>query len=298
MTTRPNLARPLIKPDEFQGQMLLVGNLKMHVVLAGQEGAPLVVLLHGFPEFWYSWRHQIRALAAAGFRVVAPDMRGYNLTEKLPPYDPFALAKDPVNLIRTLGYEKAYLIGHDWGGVVSWLTAAFYPEVIEKLMILNCPHPGVASDILSSFYLPQIAKSWYIFAFQLPRLPELLSSANNFRALEGGLKRGTPNGISKDELVYFKEAWSQPGALHAGITYYRELLRKGSALRRRDMTIRVPTRMIWGDPDFALTKEAAERSKKYAPHLEIDYIPNSGHFVQQDRPDEVNQLILAYLKGS
>ncbi|MCE7946299.1 MAG: alpha/beta hydrolase [Chloroflexi bacterium CFX4] len=293
------IPRPLLLPADFQGEMITTERLRMHVVQEGEEGAPLVVLLHGFPELWYSWRWQIKALAAAGFRVAAPDLRGYNLTERRPPYDPFTLTKDVVNLIRALGYEQAHVVGHDWGGLIAWLVGALYPEVVNKLTILNVPHPSVVSEVLRRLFLKQIGRSWYAFFFQLPRLPERALARNNFRALAGGLRRGTPNGISKAELNVFREAWAQEGSLSAALNYYRQFFRHARALLRRDLTIRVPTRLIWGEPDFALTKETAEWSRRYVRDgLQIDYIPNSGHFVQQDQPERVNELLIAWLRDA
>lgn len=293
------IPRPLLMPADFQSSMVATDALRMHVVQEGAEGAPLVVLLHGFPEMWYSWRWQIKALAAAGFRVAAPDLRGYNLTERRSPYDPFTLTKDVINLIRALGYEQAHVVGHDWGGLIAWLVGAFYPEVVNKLTVLNCPHPSVVSEVLRRLFFKQIGRSWYTLFFQLPHLPERTLTQNNFRALAGSLKRGTPNGISKAELNVFREAWAQEGSLSAGLNYYRELFRHLRAVLRRDLTIRVPMRLIWGEPDFALTKETAEWSRRYVQGgLQIDYIPNSGHFVQQDQPERVNELLIAWLSDA
>ena len=148
-----------------------LGDVRLHYVEAGE--GPLVVLLHGFPEFWFSWRFQIPALAAAGFRVVAPDMRGYNLSSRpaeVAAYDTDRLAADVRGLIRELGAERALLAGHDWGGAVAWITAMNHPEVVERLAILNVPHPR---RMLQGLRTPrQLAKSWYFLAFQVPWLPE------------------------------------------------------------------------------------------------------------------------------
>src|SRR5205807_2242388 len=146
---------------------------------------PPAVLLHGFPEFWYSWRHQLPALAAAGFRVIAPDMRGYNLSAKPPGIRSYcleALTGDVVGLVRHLGYERAVIAGHDWGGAVAWHTALTRPDVVERLVILNSPHPATFLRELRTF--AQLRKSWYMFFFQLPLLPELMIRRNHFAGLQ------------------------------------------------------------------------------------------------------------------
>lgn len=291
-------AKPVLRPQDFHHQTLVVGDLNMHMVIEGPEGAPLVVLLHGFPEFWYSWRHQIKALAEAGFRVAAIDQRGYGLTDKHGPYDVFTLSQDVVNAVHALGYEKAYIVGHDWGGIVAWLVAAFYPQVTERLIVCNCPHLNGYMDTLQAGHLPQIRKSWYIGFFQLPFLPEMLLGANNFQAMARLLELASSQALSAEEIGYYREAWSQLGALSAAVSWYRALVQNLKRVLIRDLFITMPTRLIWGEPDLALEKQTAEASHKHCAQLEIYYIQNSGHFVQQDSPDEVSQLILDFLPQS
>lgn len=286
------MSKTILHPSEFHTQYLQVGDLQMHLALEGEPGAPLVVLLHGFPEFWYSWRYQIKALAAAGYRVAAPDQRGYNLTDKKPPYSVFTLTADIAALIKSLGYEKAVVVGHDWGGNVAWLTAAFYPEVVERLIVCNCPHPAAMVRVLRSPHLPQLFKSWYVFFFQLPGIPEGALSRNNYATLASSLKSST----TKEERVYFREAWAQPGALSAGISWYRALVREIGKVTARDTHIRVPTRLIWGAPDPFLDKKTAEESVKVCDSCDLVEVPGAGHFVQQSMPEDVNRLILGFLK--
>ncbi len=289
------ITRPTLRPDDFTHETRRVGNLNMHYVVDGPPDGQLVVLLHGFPEFWYSWRWQIKALAAAGYRVIAPDQRGYNLTDKTPPYDVFTLAQDVVNLIETQGREKAVVVGHDWGGGVAWITAALHPDHTEQLIVMNCPHPLVLIDLVRAGYWKQIRKSWYIAFFQLPALPEAFMAANNYKALATAIQSGVPGAVNEEELGFFRQAWAQPGALNASISWYRAMFRNGGKLAAQKPIVKVPAKLFWGYPDFALTKRSAEDSRKYCPHLEITYVEKAGHFVQQDRPDEINRLLLAAL---
>lgn len=291
------VTNPILRPPDFRHEMLRVGDLNMHAAIDGPEGGPLVVLLHGFPEFWYSWRYQIRALAGAGYRVVAPDQRGYNLTDKRGPYDAFTLANDVKALVQTLGYERATIAGHDWGGGIAWCVAAFYPEIAEKLIACNCPHPITVIKAMRSFYLPQLLSSIYILFFQVPRLPEAVLSANRYALLAWALKvANRPQRLTDEEIGYFREAWAQPGALSAALNWYRAAFRDQNRIAMRDMTVRVPARLIWGAPDPALTRHVAEQSRRYCPDLEIRYIPDTGHFVQQSAPEEVNRLMLEFLQ--
>jgi epoxide hydrolase 4 len=291
MVAQTNTSRLVLHPQDFSQQTIRVGDLNMNVVVEGDKNAPLVVLLHGFPEFWYSWRHQIIALREAGYRVAAPDQRGYNRTDKTPPYDVYTLTKDVIHLIRALGHARATVIGHDWGGGIAWLTAAFYPDVVSRLVVCNCPHPLAIGRVLQQGFFPQALRSWYMGFFLLPELPERLLAADNYRALARNF-----NDLSEEELNYFREAWAQPGALSAGIAWYRQMIGRGYAtLTRRDTNIRIPAHLVWGTPDPFLDKRVAEASRHYCPHLEIRYIEGGGHFVQQEAPEATNTAILEAL---
>jgi pimeloyl-ACP methyl ester carboxylesterase len=289
--------RVVRSPQDFHHEMIQAGSLAMHMVTDGPEGAPLVLLLHGFPEFWYGWRFQIPALAEAGYRVVAPDQRGYNLTEKRGPFDALTLVSDAVNLIQALGYETAIVIGHDWGAYVAWLVAALQPDLVEKLIVSNVPHPAASRKAIRSFYLPQWIRSWYFGFFQAPRLPEWMLSRGDFRLLAASLRQGTHGAISETELDVYRESWSQPGALTAMINWYRAFRMEPVELSKMDSMIRIPARLIWGEPDFALDKRLAEWSRRWCTDLDINYVRNSSHFVQSDRPDDFNRHMLTFLKS-
>ena len=201
-----------------------VGDVRLHYVEAGE--GPLIVLLHGFPEFWYGWRLQIEPLAAAGFRVVAPDMRGYNLSsrpEDVHAYDTDHLTADIRGLIQERGAQSALLVGHDWGGSVAWATAMKYPEVVDRLAILNAAHPRKLSQGLH--HPGQLRKSWYFFFFALPELPEAVVHADRWHFFRHFLHAARP-AYTPEEMDRYIEAWSQPGAATGMINYYRSSVRQ------------------------------------------------------------------------
>ena len=271
--------------------------MRLHYVEAGE--GPLVVLLHGFPEFWFSWRFQIPALAAAGFRVVAPDMRGYNLSDKpegVESYTLDRLARDVERLIGALGEERAVVVGHDWGGMVAWAAAMLHPERVERLAILNVPHPGRLPRALR---IPrQYLKSSYAFFFQLPWLPEKALRAGDFALLRTVFRNEPvrPGTFGEDDIDRYVGALSRPGALTATINYYRALVRRAPAgtLRRR---IGAPVMVIWGERDLFLVPELARPDPAFVPDARVERLPDAGHWIQQDRPERVNELLLDFLKG-
>ena len=269
--------------------------MRLHYVEAGS--GPLVVLLHGFPEFWYSWRRQIPALAEAGFHAVAPDMRGYNLSDKPSgwrSYDSDHLAADIARLVRHFGAEKAHVVGHDWGAAVAYYTAMQHPEVVDRLVIMNVPHP---ERMLAGLRHPrQMLRSWYMFFFQLPGLPEAGSRAGRFRLLRRQFRRDAPAAFSEEDLDRYVEAWSRPGALSAMINYYRAALRQSPrrALKRL-RPIQSPLLVIWGERDHYLGRELAEPGPEWVPDVRLERLPDASHWVQQDAPERVNGLLLDFL---
>jgi epoxide hydrolase 4 len=275
-----------------------LGGARLHYVEAGE--GPLVVLLHGFPEFWRSWRFQIPALAAAGFRVVAPDMRGYNTSSKpagVAAYDMDPLARDIRDLIRERGAERALLAGHDWGAAVAWGTAMNHPEVVERLAILNVPHPRRMLQGLRT--LRQLRKSWYMFAFQLPVVPERGLRAGRFGFMRRVFaQEARPGTFGPEEIARYEEAWSQPGALTAMVNYYRAALRTtpGRASARMRV-VQAPTRVIWGERDRHLGAELAEPDRADVPHLErVVRLPQASHWVQHDEPERVSELLIEFFR--
>jgi pimeloyl-ACP methyl ester carboxylesterase len=279
-----------------------LGEVRLHYVEAGPEDGPAVVLLHGFPDFWYSWRHQIPTLAAAGLRVIAPDMRGYNLSSKPPEvsaYEPRRLAGDIAGLIRERGCSTACVAGHDWGAAVAWVLAMAHPEVVERLAILNVPHPR---RMLTELRRPsrQLAKSWYIFFFQLPWLPERAVRAGDWWALRRGFEHDArPGAFTPADLDRYREAWSQPGAATAAINYYRASIRRPPSGARGGLApIAAPTLVIWGEHDRYLSSALAEPSRDDVPGLErVVRLPDASHWVQHDEPDRVSELLIGFFKA-
>src|SRR5579884_2981884 len=230
-----------------------LGEVRLHYVEAGPLDGPPVVLLHGFPDFWYSWRHQIPPLAAAGFRAIAPDMRGYNLSSKpadISAYEARRLAGDIRALIRERGLERACVAGHDWGAAVAWVLAMRHPETVERLAILNVPHPR---RMLEALRRPgrQLLRSWYMFFFQLPWLAERAVAARDWWMLRYSFEHDArPGAFTPADIDRYREAWSQPGAVEAMLAYYRATIRRPPSSRGGGFTpIETPTQVIWGERD-------------------------------------------------
>jgi pimeloyl-ACP methyl ester carboxylesterase len=275
-------------------EVIAVNGVRLHVVTAGE--GPLVLLLHGFPEFWYGWRHQIDPLVRAGYRVVIPDQRGYNASDKpreLADYARQVLARDVVGLLDHFRADRATVVGHDWGGMIAWWAALQHAERVERLVALNIPHPAVFARALRGGR--QALRSWYILLFQLPWLPELLLSARDHAVLVGLLRRNSrPGAFTSDELERYRQAFRQPGAVTAMLAWYRAAVRiPPERLRRR--IVEAPTLVIWGRDDPALGWEMAAPSAGRCREGRAEIVEGAGHFVAADAPDRVNQLLLAFL---
>ena len=286
MAERP--AEALLSSEVREGYAE-IGDQRLHYVEAGE--GPLIVLLHGFPEFWYGWRLQIQPLAAAGFRVVAPDMRGYNLSSKpdgVASYAGDLLAADVRGLIHERGAESAMLVGHDWGGTAAWTTAMNHPEVVDRLAILNAAHPR---KLLQGLHHPgQLRKSWYFFFFDLPDLPEAVVHANRWHFFRHFLHDAHP-AYTPEEIDRYVKAWSQPGASAGMINYYRSSVRQKHA-EAQIRTISAPTLVIWGQRDRYLGQELAEPDHDDVPNLDrVERLPDASHWVHHDEHERVNQLL-------
>lgn len=272
-----------------------VNGVRLHRVERG-TGTP-VVLLHGFPEFWWGWRRQMPALAAAGLRAVAPDLRGYNFSEKPPgiaAYRVETVAADVAALIGALGVERAHLVGHDWGGVVAWYVAMLHPGRVDRLAVLNAPHPQAFRRELRRG--PQALRSWYAGAFQLPLLPEAAFRARGYRLLNRVFRGagGRPDVFGPDELARYREAAARPGALSAMLHYYRAALRHP---RPPSSPIPHETLLVWGERDPALGVELTEGLEPWVPRLRVERIPEAGHWVQHEAPERVNTMLVDFLRG-
>lgn len=293
---------------ELETTNIQTNGVRLHVRQAGPADGPLVILLHGFPEFWYGWRAQIAPLAQAGFRVLVPDQRGYNLSDKpagVAAYHIDHLARDVAGLIEATGRESAMLAGHDWGAAVAWHTAIKNPQKIEKLAILNVPHPQVMQRFLLRSP-QQFLKSWYIFFFQLPWLPEAVLRTGNYEGAARALLRSAQAGtFSHQDIAAYKEAWRQSGALTGMIHWYRALFRSslGAMLRRRkhattnrraSRRVRPPVLILWGKKDIALSHEMAQPSLELCEDGRLVFFENATHWVQHDEAQAVTQHLLEF----
>ncbi|MGF1481065.1 MAG: alpha/beta fold hydrolase [Cyanophyceae cyanobacterium] len=268
--------------------------INLHYVMQGE--GPLMLMLHGFPEFWYSWRHQIPEFAT-DYKVVALDLRGYNDSDKPPGTEAYLmeeLIRDVEGTITGLGYESCVLVAHDWGGAIAWSFAYAYPQMVEKLIVMNIPHP--AQFAAGIRHPEQLLRSWYMFLFQIPVLPELLLQANDYEAIASAFSNTAVNqaAFSPADLEAYKNAAAKRGALTAMINYYRNIFR-GLFSQHHWHVLEVPTLMIWGENDTALGKELTDGTEAYVKDFQIRYIPNCSHWVQQEQPQLVNQYMREFL---
>ena len=278
-------------------QIIPANGIHLHVVQEGPEEGPLVLLLHGFPEFWYGWRKQIPYLAAAGYRVWVPDQRGYNLSAKPPglaAYNLDVLAADVVGLLDAAGREKASLVGHDWGGAVAWWVASKYPERLERLVVLNCPHGAVMQKHLRR-NPAQRRRSWYFFFFQTPWLPEAVSRLANWQMLVRLLRGSSRPGTFTDaDLALYRQAWSQPHAYTSMVHWYRALFQRPPAPPPR-RPIAVPTLLLWGAQDRFLGREMAQPSVDLCSTGCLVFVEEATHWLQHEEAERVNALIGEFL---
>jgi pimeloyl-ACP methyl ester carboxylesterase len=278
----------------LQHQFIETNGIRLHYVIQGS--GPLLLLLHGFPEFWYTWRHQIPVFAEH-FTVVAVDLRGYNDSDKPPDVRDYTLnelTKDVTGVVTGLGYDQCVLVGHDWGGAIAWNVAYEHPDLIEKLIILNCPHPRRFVEGLRNPM--QWLRSAYIGFFQLPFLPELLLQANDYQFIDNAFDNMAVNrsAISETDVQAFKTAIARTGALQAGLNYYRNLLSPG-LFQQEWPVLEVPTLMIWGEDDPAFETALAEGTENYVRDFHLRYISQCGHWVPQEFPTLVNQYMAEFL---
>jgi len=288
----------------IRSERIRANGLDFHVHVCG-EGDRLALCLHGFPEIGYSWRHQMQLLASLGYRVWAPDLRGYGLTDRpvgLKNYAFEILMEDVAGLIDASGSLEVTLIAHDWGGIIAWQFAALRVRELENLIILNAPAPR-SQDKPPSIFSRQFWRYSYVFFFQLPWLPEWVIRRRNYRAIEHIFRGSTalaPERFSDDVIAVYQEAAARPGALTAMINYYRALLRGGGARRLKELgfpKIETPTLILWGEGDPILPAEMIEDAGTWISDVTIRLIPNAGHWVQQEAPEVVNSALQEWLAG-
>jgi epoxide hydrolase 4 len=286
-----------VSKTTWKSEFITVNGIKLHYVTQGE--GQLMLMLHGFPEFWYSWRHQIPEFAK-DYKVVALDLRGYNDSDKpkeLAAYSIQELRADVKGIIQGLGYESCILVAHDWGGAIAWNFAYTYPEMVTKLIVLNIPHPAKFTEGLST--PQQLLRSWYILLFQLPFLPEWLIQFNDYQAIASMFSNTAmdKSAFTENDLEAYKNAAAKRGALTAMLNYYRNFSQFLFDISQKDLGILdIPTLMIWGENDVALGKELTYGTERYLRNLTIKYIPNCSHWVQQEQPQLVNQYMREFLQ--
>lgn len=282
---------------QLEHHQLRTNGVWLHVVQAGPRDGRVAILLHGFPECWIAWANQIDALVDAGYRVWIPDQRGYNTSDKplgVESYAEDVLVEDIRGLIESAAREPIFLLGHDWGGVIAWLLANRYPEMIARLVILNSPHFSVIQQRLRSS-LMQLLKSWYIFFFQIPKLPEYFLGRRNYRTLVKALcSRSRKGTFSDQEIEIYRQAWQQPGALTAMLNWYRAVFRTPSKPIKTPR-IKVPTLLVWGAKDHALGREMAQPSIDLCDEGQLAFIEEAGHWALREESRKVNELVCEFL---
>ena len=274
--------------------------LRFHVAACG-EGDRLALCLHGFPECWYSWRHQMPLLAELGYRVWAPDLRGYGETTWMPRVADYAietLMEDVAQLIDAARARETILLAHDWGAIIAWYFAMRRVRPLARLVIMNVPHPGVMDRVIRT--RQQMARSWYAVFFQLPWLPEKILAARDYQAIRDAFLSSAidKSRFSAADLQVYRDNAARPGATRAMLHYYRALVRGRGANRQRRLgypTIETPTLMIWGEEDVALCKETTYGTEAFVRDLRIEYLPNVSHWVQQEAPEKVNEILGRWL---
>jgi pimeloyl-ACP methyl ester carboxylesterase len=285
--------------SQIEFAYLTTNGIRLHTALAGPQDRPLVVLLHGFPEFWYSWHYQIEPLSAAGYRLLVPDQRGYNLSDvpkEVNAYRLDNLCKDIVGLLDALGQKECYLVGHDWGAMVAWSIALKYPDRVKKLAILNVPHPAVMVEFLRK-NPRQMLKSWYIAFFQIPGLVDWLLRRNDFKLAAALLTRSSrPGTFSNEDITEYKNAWEISAGLTGMINWYRALARYPKILTS-DLRLHMPVRILWGKLDPSLTHEMAARSMQFCDQADLTMFERATHWVQHEEATAVNRELIEFFGG-
>ncbi|MBI1817513.1 MAG: alpha/beta hydrolase [Deltaproteobacteria bacterium] len=292
----------MLDRDEIQHQFVAANGLRFHVASCG-TGDRLALCLHGFPECWYSWRHQLPLLARLGYRAWAPDLRGYGESDRPLHREDYAVERlldDVAGLIDAAQARSTIILAHDWGAIIAWYFALRQLRPLDRLVIMNVPHPAVMDRAIRR--PRQMLRSWYVLLFQIPRLPEALLRARNHRAIGDAFRNSAvdKSRFPDDVLRVYRDHAARPGALTAMMNYYRALVRGGGAERQRQLgypPIEIPTLMIWGERDVALGKETTYGTDAFVPNLTLRYLPNVSHWVQQEAPETVNAMLEAWLSG-
>lgn len=288
--------------SEIEHTFIHTNGLRLHVAQAGSKDGPLLILLHGFPDFWYGWQRQIPALVAAGYRLWIPDQRGYNLSDKPKGIWNYAiehLVADIIGLLDAADQEKCLLVGHDWGAAVAWETALRHTGRVRRLAILNVPHPDVMRRFLLSDF-SQMRKSWYIYFFQIPLLPEAMLRVDDWApAIRMLQKSSGPDAFTDEDIEQYRQAWWRKDAMTSMINWYRAAFR--GALRGpldpggvHLRPVSVPTLILWGVNDVALSVKMVKPSLELCRNGRLVLFEDVSHWPQRDKPESVNQHLLAF----
>ncbi|MBP7342982.1 MAG: alpha/beta hydrolase [Smithellaceae bacterium] len=283
---------------DLRERFIETNGVKLHVMEAGPEDGPMILFLHGFPEFWWAWRKQLPYFADKGYRVVAPDQRGYNLSDKpegVAAYNIDKLAKDMIGLLDAYGQKQVYLVGHDWGASVSWWLALKYPDRFRKLVILNVPHPKImAKNVFTN--TAQMQRSWYIFYFQIPGAVDRLAAAGDYEwVLQLITTSANPGTFSPAELEEYRKAFRQPGAFTAMVNWYRAMIQTQSE-PPRSFDVTVPMILMWGEEDVAMLTEMADQSMRYCKEGRLIKLSGVSHWIQHEAADKVNAQIAEFFE--
>ena len=293
---------------EFKSQYAVVNDIRLHYISVGR--GKLIMFIHGFPEFWAEWKNQLVEFGK-DYQAVAPDMRGYNLSSKpeaVEAYHVKHLINDLRALAQHLGHQKIILVAHDWGGAVAWSAAMRYPQWVEKLIIINSPHPAVfARELLNN--PAQQAASQYMLLFRSPKAERVLSENNYARLMDMVTQFGSKWVMTAEIRQQYIAAWSQPGALTGGLNYYRvsplypptspedfQKIESILGLPHEMLAVKVPTLVIWGEQDRALLTGNLAGLEEYVADLTVERIPDGSHWISHEQPERVNELIRGYLK--
>lgn len=278
-------------PELGSHEFVTLGDVSLHYVSAGSRDKPLLLLLHGFPDFWFSWKYQILDLKK-DFWVVVPDLRGYGQSSKPSSVDEYQISKligDVHGLVKSLGREKVVIVGHDWGAPIAWSFATKHEDMLKKLIIINGPHPVAMQRQLHNS-IEQIFKSWYFIAFQLPCVPELSLTINDMQSIDK-----LHAVYSNEERQAFKYTFGKQGALTGPINYYRASFGKRPGVGFHFRRLKIPVLIVWGRRDLALTEGIAVLSLDYASGGRVEYVSDAGHWVHRERPEIVNSHIRCFL---
>lgn len=275
--------------------------IRLHYVASGDVKKPVMLLLHGFPEFWYSWRHQIKHFNNK-YRVIAVDLTGYGGSSKpqaVERYTVQQLVEDIREFIETLEIGPCVVVAHDWGGAITWALTSLYPELVSKAAILNCPHPAAMVKYAQSSW-KQLMKSWYMFFVNLPYFPEWFFSTGDLQMLkntfQGRQMGANPGAVTTEDLEAYKYTFNKPSDFTGPMNYIRATIQGMNFNEEFPRIQKTPILLVWGTRDAALSREMAPLSASYAVNFRLEYIEGASHWVQQDEPDKVNQFIEQFLQ--